>query len=218
MMNPIRQDQDYHQFADSRAFVGLDNAADVLSNIPYIVVGAVGLLMLWRGGGLRAYWVFFFAILATGFGSAYYHLAPDDGRLLWDRMPIAIAFMALLSAVVSEQVHAKAGNALLIPLLALGATSVWWWAKVDDLRPYLLVQYGGLAAIAGLCAWLPSRKKLMLTAAGIYGVAKACELNDRLIFEVTEGLLSGHTLKHILAALALCVITWAFGQTKEETA
>jgi ceramidase len=218
MMNPIRQDQDYHRFADSRAVMGLDNAADVLSNIPFIVVGVMGLLMLWRRGGLRAYWVFFFAILATGFGSAYYHLAPDDGRLVWDRMPIAIAFMALLSAVVSEQVHAKGGNALLIPLVALGAASVWWWAKVDDLRPYLLVQYGGLAAIAGLCAWFPSRNRLMLAAAGIYGVAKACELNDRLIFELTAGALSGHTLKHVLAALALFVITWAFGQRKERTA
>jgi Ceramidase len=156
-MQPIRQDQDYHRFADSRALVGLDNAADVLSNIPFILVGAVGLLMLWRRGGLCAYWVFFFAILATGFGSAYYHLAPGDGRMVWDRMPIAIAFMALLSAVVSEQVHAKAGNALLFPLVALGAASVWWWAKLDDLRPYLLVQYGGLAAIVGPCAWFPAR-------------------------------------------------------------
>ena len=218
MMQPIRQDQDYHQFADSRAFFGVDNAADVLSNIPFIVVGVMGLLMLWRRGGSRAYWVFFCAILATGFGSAYYHLAPDDGRMVWDRMPIAIAFMALLSAVVSEQVHAKAGNALLIPLVALGAASVWWWAKVDDLRPYLLVQYGGLAAIVGLCAWFPSRNRLMLAAAGIYALAKVCELNDRLIFELTAGVLSGHTLKHVLAALALFVIAWAFGQTKEGNA
>jgi hypothetical protein len=218
MMQPIRQDQEYHQFADSRALLGLDNAADVLSNIPFIVVGALGLLMLWRRGGLRAYWVFFFAVLATGFGSAYYHLAPDDGRMVWDRMPISIAFMALLSAVVSEQVHAKAGNALLIPLVVLGAASVLWWAKVDDLRPYLLVQFGGLAAIVGLCACFPSRQRLILAAAGIYGVAKVCEAHDRLIFEVMGGLLSGHTLKHVLAALALCVITWAFGQAKERTA
>ena len=158
------------------------------------------------------------AILATGFGSAYYHLAPDDGRMVWDRMPIAIAFMALLSAVISEQVHAKVGNTLLIPLLALGAASVWWWAKVDDLRPYLLVQYGGLAAIVGLCAWFPSRNRLMLAAAGIYAVAKVCELNVRLIFELTAGVLSGHTLKHVLAALALFVIACAFGQTKEANA
>ena len=215
MMQPIRQDQDYHQFADTRAFLGVENAADVLSNIPFILVGAMGLLILWRRGGLRAYWVFFFAILATGFGSAYYHLVPGDGRLLWDRMPIAIAFMALLSAVVSERVHAKAGNALLIPLVALGAASVLWWAKVDDLRPYLVVQYGGLAAIVGLCAWFPSRGGLILAAAGIYGLAKVCELNDRLIFEFTGGLLGGHTLKHVLAALALLVITWAFHQTRE---
>jgi hypothetical protein len=213
MMNPIRQDQDYHRFADARTLLGVENGADVLSNLPLVVVGAMGLGVLWRNHEtLRAYWLFFFAAASAGIGSAYYHLSPDDGRMVWDRLPIAIAFMALLSAAISDRLDAKAGNAILIPLTVLGAVSVLWWAKVDDLTPYLLVQYGALAAIVALCARGPLRYSTTaatLLAAIIYGTAKICELNDRLIFVVTGGWVSGHTLKHLLAALALYCIVWA---------
>jgi hypothetical protein len=80
MIGPIRQDQDYHRFADGRAFLGIENAADVLSNIPFIVVGAMGLVLLWRSREMHAYWLLFGAVALTGLGSAYYHLAPNDAR------------------------------------------------------------------------------------------------------------------------------------------
>ncbi|HEY0338432.1 MAG TPA: hypothetical protein VGC70_13905 [Burkholderiales bacterium] len=125
MFDPIHQDQGYHRFADARAFLGMENAADVLSNLPFLVIGAMGLVLLWRsretrlisGDESRAYWVLFGAVMLTGVGSSYYHVAPDDARLVWDRLPIAIAFMALLSAVIAERVNVKAGITLLWPLV-----------------------------------------------------------------------------------------------------
>jgi hypothetical protein len=215
MIDPIRQDQDYHRFADARAFLGMENAADVLSNLPFIVIGAMGLALLWRNregstrffwpGEARAYWLLFGAVALTGLGSAYYHFAPDDERLVWDRLPIAIAFMALLSAVVAERVNAKAGITLLLPLVVIGAASVLYWASFDDLRPYLLLQYGAIAAIFAVCIWFRSRYTRgadVLVAVAIYAVAKVAEAFDARTFALGE-FVSGHTLKHLMAALAI---------------
>lgn len=38
-------------------------------------------------------WVLFYAAIAgAAFGSAYYHLKPDDARVLWDRLPVSFSF------------------------------------------------------------------------------------------------------------------------------
>jgi hypothetical protein len=124
---------------------------------------------------------------------------------VWDRLPIAIAFMALLSAVISERVNAKAGMALLFPLVVLGAASVLYWAAFDDLRLYGLVQYGAIAAIVALCAAFPSRYTRgadLFVAVAIYAAAKGAEALDARIYAL-GGLVSGHTLKHLIAALAV---------------
>jgi len=215
MIDPIRQDQDYHRFADGRAFLGMENAVDVLSNIPFIVVGAMGLALLWRSRDrskgfsspeeMRAYWLLFGAVALTGLGSAYYHLAPNDARMVWDRLPIAVAFMALLSAVISERVNAKTGIGLLFPLVALGAASVLYWAAFDDLRAYALLQYGAIAAIVALCVGFRSRYTRgadLFVAVAIYAAAKGAEVLDAWIYGLGE-LVSGHTLKHLIAALAV---------------
>ena len=39
LLDPIPQDLAYHNFADTRALFGLPNAYDVLSNIPFLLVG-----------------------------------------------------------------------------------------------------------------------------------------------------------------------------------
>jgi hypothetical protein len=213
MIGPIRQDQDYHRFADGRAFFGVENAADVLSNLPFIAIGAMGLALLWRvrstgfslPGEARAYWLLFGAVVLTGLGSLYYHLAPDDARLVWDRLPIAIGFMALLSAVIAERVNAKAGITLLWPLVVAGAASVFYWAAFDDLLAYALVQYGAIAAIFALCVWFPSRYTRgadVLTAVALYAAAKVAEVFDARVYGL-GGFVSGHTLKHLIAALAI---------------
>ena len=215
MLDPIPQDQNYHRFADGRAFLGIENAADVLSNLPFLVIGAIGLALLWRSRDRStrfllpeealAYWLLFGAVALTGLGSCYYHLTPDDARLVWDRLPIAIAFMALLSTVIAERVNAKAGITLLLPLVVIGAASVLYWASFDDLRPYLLLQYGAIAAIFAVCVWFPSRYTRgadVLIAVAIYAVAKVAEALDTKIYAL-GGFVGGHTLKHLMAALAI---------------
>ena len=214
------QPQDYHEFADTRAWLGIENAADTLSNLGFLAVGIMGLVFLWReriAGASRRfaspaemapYFAFFAGVLATSAGPAYYHLAPDDARLAWDRLPMAVAFMSLLAAVIAERVSVRAGLRLLWPLVLLGAASVVYWrvsaaAGAEDLRPYVAVQFGSIAAILVIAAFFRSRYThggAIFWVAGAYAMAKLFEALDREIFALGH-LASGHTLKHLAAAL-----------------
>ena len=135
---PLLQDQAYHQFADRRELFGIPNFWNVVSNLPFVAVGAVGLLRFHRDVTTT---VLFAGIFLTGFGSSYYHLDPNDRTLFWDRLPMTICFAAILSAVVEERVDAKAGAMLLRPLLAIGIFSLLLWRWTDDLRLYAWAQF-----------------------------------------------------------------------------
>ncbi len=221
---PIPQDPDYHRFADQRVLPGIRHAGDVLSNIAFVLAGALGLALLTGGRLARAfadgrerlpYLLFFAGVFLTGFGSAYYHLAPDSERLFWDRLPMTLAFLSLLSAVIAERVSPRLSSRLLWPLLALGAASVIYWRVTEeagkgDLRPYALVQYYPALAIVLLLLLYPPRythSGLFWAVAGGYALAKLCELLDSPILQLT-GLVSGHTLKHLFAALTAVVVLW----------
>jgi ceramidase len=219
----VVQPQEYHGFADRRSLFAVANAADTLSNLLFLEVGLMGIAFLRRERvgsrrfaapeELRPYWVFFAAVSLVSAGSAYYHLAPDDARLVWDRLPMAVAFMALLAAVVGERINARAGNALLIPLVVLGVLSVVYWrasalAGSENLRPYLAVQFGSIALMLAICILFPSRYTLgavMFLVIAIYAVAKVLETFDREIYAFGN-LASGHTLKHVVAAVSILVI------------
>jgi hypothetical protein len=218
---PIQQDPAYHKFADQRALLRLPHGLDVLSNVAFLIVGAWGLIFLMRESGeprggafLKTterwpYFFFFAGVFLTAFGSAYYHLAPDDARLVYDRLPMTIGFMALLAAVISERVDAQLGTRLLAPLIVVGIASVvyWRWTGLrghDDLRFYGLVQFGSIAAIVLLAGLSPSRYTRgadLFIIAGLYGFAKLFEWLDEPIFAL-DNVVSGHTLKHLVAALA----------------
>jgi hypothetical protein len=229
ILRPIPQDQDYHGFADARVFLGVANAADVLSNFAFVAVGLIGLVLLWRSRSasqrfsardeMRAYWVFFSATTLTGFGSAYYHLAPHDAALTWDRLPMSVAFMSLLAAVIAEHLNVKAGVRLLVPLVAIGAASVLYWAALDDLRPYLAVQFGSIGAMLAVSAAFASRytqAQSLFVAAALYGVAKLFESHDHAVFQWTDEWVSGHTLKHLTAAAALYGIVWSLAHRNHQ--
>ena len=146
LLPPILQDQAYHGFADVRAVFGIPNGWNVISNLPFIAVGAAGLAHYRHDAATAA---IFLGILLTGFGSSYYHWSPSDGTLFWDRLPMALAFMAILAYAVEERVNAKAGAILLWPFLALGVFSLLVWRWTGDLRLYVWVQffpYRGIAA------------------------------------------------------------------------
>ena len=204
----------YHGFADTRSWLGIPNAGDVLSNIGFLLVGVYGAFVLIRGVATVArweswgLWILFIGFGLVSAGSAYYHWAPDSDRLVWDRLPMTVAFTSLFALTIGERLSLRVGGLLLVPLLATGIASVLWWVHTDDLRFYGLVQFYPLCAIPlmlWLCPPTYTRGVDLIIAVGWYGVAKVFELTDAWCFSL-GGLMSGHTLKHLAAALACFLI------------
>ncbi len=214
MTPPIPQDPNYHQFADQRTLMGVPNALNVLSSLPFAVVGLAGLLATFHRWTRFSFpwerWPYaalFAGVAATAVGSGYYHLAPDSERLLWDRLPMTIGFMGFLVATVAERIGVRIAWGLFLPLLALGAVSVfhWQWSEVagaGDLRWYVFVQFGSLLTVALMLALYPPRythTSYIVLGLAAYALAKAFELGDRAIFDAGH-IISGHSLKHLAAA------------------
>jgi hypothetical protein len=218
LLPPMSEPRLFASLADQRTLFGIPNFSDVVSNAPFLLIGVWGLYFIARDRG-RAfsdpaekwpYALFFLSVALTCFGSAYYHFAPDDARLMWDRLPIALGFMALLSAVIGERIGIKLSLYLLWPLLLAGAASVlyWRWSGLngaEDVLPYALVQYGGIGAIV-IIGWRHRSRythgAYLFGAVALYAVAKVAEAFDAQIYALGE-IVSGHTLKHLVAALAV---------------
>jgi len=215
-------DPSYHAFADARTVLGVPHGLNVLSNLAFAIVGIAGLWSLLGGAAHfrhrseRLPWiVLFVGVALTSVGSSWYHLNPSDESLLWDRLPMAIGFMGLLAAVVAERVQPRAGILLLGPAVAFGLASVLYWffterAGAGDLRPYAIVQGGPLLIILLLMALFPSTYTLslaLLGALGTYALAKLAEIGDEWVWGL-GGVVSGHTLKHLLSAAAIGILVW----------
>jgi hypothetical protein len=206
--SPFGQNLDYHNFADQRGWLGLPHALDVLSNLPFLLAGLFGIREVLRRAAepMRAAWLVFFAGVAlVAFGSGWYHRAPDNASLVWDRLPMTVAFTALFAAVLGETTSARLGRQALLPALLLGVLSVFWWQRHDDLRPYFAVQALALAGVPALLALFPKHgdgRNWLVAGLGCYGLAFAAEHSDAAFFAFTGGLVSGHSLKHLFAALA----------------
>lgn len=205
---PIPQDKGYHVFADVRTCLGINNFGNVASNMAFLMVGTWGAwwCALRMRGGARLAWGIFFAGVALVFaGSAYYHAAPDDDRLVWDRLPMTLAFMGLFAAMVSEHIGLQWERKLLYPALVLGVASVLWWRYADDLRVYVWVQGAPLLAIPLVIALFPARfshRHYLLTGLAFYAAAKVAEYLDKPLYDLSLAAISGHSLKHLIAALA----------------
>ena len=214
LMPPIAQDPGYHRFADARPVLGVPNGWNALSNLPFLVAGLAGLAISRRRHDLpaRPAWAVAFAGIAlVGLGSAWYHLAPSDGALVWDRLPMTVGFMGLFAAVI--------GGAL-VPAVLAGIASIAWWQWTGDLRPYVWVQFTPLVIIAAAVArdWRRPGSPWLLAALVLYLSAKAFEGADRAIFGTTNGALAGHAIKHLAAALACACLVVAVQQTTTATA
>ena len=213
---PIPQPLAYHNFADRRPWLGIPNFGDVASNLPFAIVGVWGLIALFTPGAIKFYdarerWfylVLFAGLILTAFGSAYYHLAPDNARLVWDRIPIMIVFMALLAAVIAERLSVSAGLWLFPVLQAAGVGSVLLWRAGElrgqgDLRFYASVQVYSILVLL-LVLLFPAkytRGSDFAAVVGFYVLAKILEKADRQVFALGH-IVSGHTLKHLAAAAA----------------
>ncbi len=211
----LPQPQSYHAFADARIIVGIPNFWNVVSNAAILLVGLLGLRQVClrprcfiAQDEVWPYACFFGATALAALGSTYYHLAPDDARLLWDRLPIALATAALPIAVLSDRYGPNTALPLLLPaLIAAAGSAIYWRASAlhghENLVPYLLLQLLAVGAIV-LLARLPGRYTRVTDLwgmIGLYGVARVAEVFDRPIF-AAGGIVSGHTLKHLAAALA----------------
>jgi len=211
LLPPIRQDPAYHAFADRRAILGVPYGLNVLSNVGFLLAGLWALARVGRAPlptwERAAGFVFAFGLLLTGLGSAWYHAAPSNATLVWDRLPLSALFPTVFAVVIGDRVSVAAGRALLAPL-ALGAVaSVVWWHLADDLRPYAVAQFLPMLLIPLMLVLLPGRRPVAPLVAGVavYAVGKLAEVTDRGILAF-GGMISGHTLKHLLAAAAAALI------------
>ncbi len=223
-LKPIAQPLEYHQFADIRGCFGIANCGDVLSNVGFALAGVYGLCVVLFDKSLfrpdqrtlkNLFLLFFSAVTAVSIGSTYYHLDPDNVRLFWDRLPITLAFLALFPAILADRINAKSGvyiAAAAIPA-GVGALLYWLWSEMagaGDLRFYGLVQAYPLLCLV-LVPWLLpearfSQTRFIYSMVGLYGVAKVLELFDEQVLTLTGQFISGHSMKHLVAAAACLVV------------
>lgn len=227
MHGPVFDAQGYHDFVDRRAWLGLSNALDVLSNVPFLVVGLLGFARVRtssRSAPPPAWERVALALMLSGFaltcvGSSVYHLAPSPWTLVWDRLPMALTFGAFFALFLGDRLGPTVGRRLLVPWGAFSLASVWVWRATfvgergGDLRLYALAQYLPAAAAVLLLVLLPPPRRearWAWAALAAYALAKGLEALDGPVFEATRRTVSGHTLKHLAAALsAWCLVRWA---------
>lgn len=205
---PIPQFEDYHHLADSRTLLGIPHFWNVASNVPFLLIGLKGLALLRRHPpGASVAWTALFAASAlVFFGSGYYHLNPQDASLVWDRLPIGVAFMGFFVALLAE--HAvgegkRMAQRALLPLIAFSVASIYWWRATGDLSLWVWVQIAPMVSLVLLLWLLPGQythRRYLAYALGCYLLAKAFELGDYELLDWSGGALSGHTLKHLAAA------------------
>lgn len=224
----IPQSQAYHDFADQRNFFGIPNALNVVSNFPFLVIGVTGLVLCYYGnyfrlslqGELWGWTCFYIGVAAVAFGSAYYHLKPNDARLVWDRLPMTIAFTSIIAIFIIERIDERKGTIFIVPLLLAGLVSILYWRFFDDLRPYAVVQFVPCIAIPVMAILLPpmyTHSTYWLWAAVFYLLAKVEEAADKVIYGWTHHIISGHTLKHLCAAMVPVFLTLMLAKRTVET-
>jgi len=217
---PFGQSLAYHDFADHRLIGGVPNFLDVISNLPFFLVGIAGMVFCVadRRTDLRDAWLtVFLGVALVSVGSTWYHLHPDNQTLVWDRLPMTIGFMALFAALLGEHVSAQLGRSLLIPLVLLGFASVIYWRLFDDLRLYFWIQLLPLLTIPAVMILFRSQyshRWILAITLAFYALAKVAEAYDHYVYTHTGNLVSGHTLKHLLAAMACLALLVMLGLRK----
>ena len=224
MVEPIAQDPKYHLFADQRTVFSIPNLLNVISSLPFLVVGILGLYSILRSHRIclisemrAAYILFFLGVSFVTFGSGYYHLWPGNASLVWDRIPMSISFMALFSIIIAEFVSLRWGRLMLWPLILFGVFSVIYWYSTEsggegDLRLYVLVQFLPMLVIPLILLFFKSRftkTSGYWYVLGAYVVGKMFEYFDGITQDMLV-FLSGHSIKHLVAALGVALLLRAY--------
>ncbi|MBT8449381.1 MAG: ceramidase [Gammaproteobacteria bacterium] len=226
-IDPIAQDPAYYNFVDNRDWLGVSNAWNVLSNLGFIVVVMLRFApyrQKQHGSDLHAYvTLFMLGVFFTAFGSAWFHWNPTTATLVWDRLPMTIAFSSFFLSVWHDYISARV-RYWLWPVVLFSAATVfyWYWTETlgrGDLRPYIVVQFLPILLLPFIL-WLYTQKAIqprpIFMALGFYILAKLAEMFDGAIYELTEQIISGHSVKHLLAAVAAYYILLAY-QPKADT-
>jgi hypothetical protein len=232
LFKPIPQLQSYHQFADQRSWQGIPNAWNVLSNIAIAIPGLWGLFLVFSPKKVqfddpRERWLWIgvsIGLILTGMGSSYYHLAPDNARLLWDRLPMTLVFMSFVAALISERINITLGLWLWPVLIGMGFSSVFLWYASElrgksDLSFYIGIQ--AFTILVAIMMWLSSahgyRNWALAGVITCYVLALFFDLFDHQIHAMTRGIISGHTLKHLAVGLAGACLIGMIWKKKKET-
>ncbi|THU05439.1 hypothetical protein E9531_02565 [Lampropedia puyangensis] len=208
----------YHAFADDRTLWGIPRAMDVLSNFPLMAAGVAIAWCLWRSlalGTLRAplpIWWWLSVLAAAGFAatavaSSLYHLHPDDAGVFWDRLAMALVFAAIVGLAVQQALDDTSASIMTVITLAGASIALSVWRHTGNFTPWIIVQAGGMLLLLAL-AMQPARRQAAILSIALtpilcwYALAKLAEWGDHFFFTLTAGYLSGHSLKHVLAACA----------------
>lgn len=218
---PLTQDLSYHHFVDVRVLWGIPRCGDVLSNLAILLPGVLGLVVMagQKPKNESVWWVqtvFFGAVALTGLGSAYYHWAPDSQRILWDRLPLALVAACFPVLILVDRIQPKgAAKWATVLWLVFGPLTVlyWYWGDAQgagDLWPYTLVKLVGILMCLVFWWVLPSRFSLSWVypvVVVLYILAGVAEAKDAAVYNAL-GVISGHTLKHLLAGVAVVALAW----------
>jgi uncharacterized membrane protein YwzB len=210
----IAQNQNYHNFIDQRTFFRIKNASNTLSNLAFIVVGLWGLINFYKNKYIKIsnsfsvlLNLFFISIILTGLGSSYYHLSPNDFTLVFDRLALSLTFAVILAMLANIRISERSGFHTLAELIILAPLSVLLWNYNGNLTPYAVLQFGGIIIIVLTLLLTKAQKQspCFTSLIILYGFAKLAEFYDVEIFNLSQNLISGHTLKHLIGALAVLV-------------
>ncbi|KAI5354218.1 hypothetical protein L3X38_007113 [Prunus dulcis] len=198
----------HHLYADMRNFLGVPNTLNVITNFPFLFVGVLGFVLCCQGGlfnislpGEVWGWALFYAgIAGLAFGSAYYHLKPDDSRVTWDTLPMMIAYSSLFSSFIVERVGERIGLSSLFALLFIAFLSTAYDRTYNDIRLYMMFQLIPCIAIPGMCFVFPPKythSRYWLWAGGVYLLSKFEAVADMKIYHANHYIISGHSLEHL---------------------
>ncbi|CAJ2675212.1 unnamed protein product [Trifolium pratense] len=208
----IPRSPNYHQFADMRNLLGVPNTLNVITNFPFLVVGVLGLILALEGGFFTissqaeiSTWILFYAgILGVAFGSVYYHMKPDNNRVLWDTLPMMVAYSSLFSSLVVERIGQRIGLGCMCALLFAAFTCIVYERIYDDIRLCLMFQLILPLAIAAVAYMYPSNythSTYWFSSIGIYLLAKLEAVSDKKLYRANNYVISGHSLEHVCLAL-----------------
>jgi hypothetical protein len=205
---PLSQPASYHHFADERSLDSLHNVADVLSNLVILAAGILNLGWVGRHASRQpaqfpGMLVAAIGLVLTAFGSAWYHMAPTDATLVWDRFPMTIVFAGILAMLWTSAAGQRVGWVQMLIMVAVSLATIGYWLAFNSLWPYAILQFGGLAVIVGMTLARKVDGVFAWTLVIVfYGIAKIFESLDWQVWDLSHHVIAGHALKHVASGLA----------------